>query len=65
MYIAVSLILLGWWLLWGLGVLLIYALGVVCAFHARVILAEEPWAARRFASQWRSYCNRVPRWLLW
>jgi protein-S-isoprenylcysteine O-methyltransferase Ste14 len=64
MYVAVFVILLGWWLLWDRTVLLIYALGVLCAFHLRVVLAEEPWAARRFGAQWEAYRDRVPRWLV-
>jgi protein-S-isoprenylcysteine O-methyltransferase Ste14 len=63
MYVAVLVILLAWWLLWDRAVLLVYAIAVLCAFHARVILAEEPWAARRFGAQWQAYRARVPRWL--
>jgi protein-S-isoprenylcysteine O-methyltransferase Ste14 len=64
MYIAVLVILLAWWLLWGRTVLLVYAAVVVCAFHARVVLVEEPWAARTFGAQWQEYRARVPRWLI-
>jgi protein-S-isoprenylcysteine O-methyltransferase Ste14 len=64
MYVAVLVILLAWWLLWGETALLVYAVLVLCAFHLRVILAEEPWAARHFGAQWGQYRARVPRWLI-
>jgi protein-S-isoprenylcysteine O-methyltransferase Ste14 len=64
MYVAVFVILLGWWVLWARTVLLVYAVVVLCASHARVILAEEPWAVRRFGAEWQHYRARVPRWLL-
>jgi protein-S-isoprenylcysteine O-methyltransferase Ste14 len=64
MYIAVFVILLAWWVLWGRAAFLVYAIVMLCASHARVILAEEPWAARRFGTQWQQYRARVPRWLI-
>jgi protein-S-isoprenylcysteine O-methyltransferase Ste14 len=64
MYIAVALIILAWWLLWGGGVLLAYALAVMGACHVRVVLAEEPWAQAHFGRQWQAYRARVPRWLI-
>ena len=64
MYIAVATILLGWCLLWDSRTLIVYAVLVVCAFHLRVLLAEEPWAARRFGAEWQAYRSRVPRWVL-
>jgi protein-S-isoprenylcysteine O-methyltransferase Ste14 len=57
-------ILVGWWLLWGSPAVLIYALVVVCAVHVRMLLAEEPWAARNFGAEWEMYQARVPRWLI-
>lgn len=62
MYIAVTLILLGWAAAYrhaGLGT---YALGVAVAFHFRVVLGEEPWLARRHGAAWRDYACRVRRW---
>jgi protein-S-isoprenylcysteine O-methyltransferase Ste14 len=64
MYVAVLVVLAAWWILWGSTALLIYAVLVLCAFHLRVILVEEPWAAGRFGAQWDQYRARVPRWLL-
>jgi protein-S-isoprenylcysteine O-methyltransferase Ste14 len=63
MYIAVTLILIGWAAAFQTRALWYYALIVVAAFHARVVLAEEPWAARTFGVEWQRYKDRVPRWL--
>jgi protein-S-isoprenylcysteine O-methyltransferase Ste14 len=55
----------------GLGTVLLlwcvrefYLAVVVCAFHVRVLLAEEPWAERRFGEKWQAYRARVPRWVI-
>ena len=64
MYVAVTLMLMGWSLSlasWGVA---LYAVCVIVAFHLRVVLAEEPWLARTFGAQWEEYRARVPRWLL-
>jgi protein-S-isoprenylcysteine O-methyltransferase Ste14 len=63
MYVGVALILLGWAALYWSRLLLIYAGCVVVAFHLRVVLAEEPWAARTFGDAWNAYRERTPRWL--
>lgn len=63
MYIAVTLVLLGWALCFALPGLLIYAVVVAVAFHLRVLLGEEPWLARTHRAQWEQYASRVPRWL--
>jgi protein-S-isoprenylcysteine O-methyltransferase Ste14 len=63
MYIAVTLILLGWSLTFGLRGLLAYALVVAIAFQLRVVLGEEPWLARTHGQQWTDYVRRVRRWL--
>jgi len=63
MYVAVTLILAGWTAAFQTRALWYYALVVVAAFHARVLLAEEPWAARTFGVEWQQYKDRVPRWL--
>jgi protein-S-isoprenylcysteine O-methyltransferase Ste14 len=64
MYAGVVTILAGWCVLWHSRTLVIYALVVLAAFHLRVLLAEEPWAARTFGAQWQAYRARVPRWLI-
>lgn len=63
MYVAVTLILLGWALSFGSLELLGYAAIVVVAFHLRVVLGEERWLAETFGEQWDRYAHRVPRWL--
>jgi protein-S-isoprenylcysteine O-methyltransferase Ste14 len=63
MYIGVAAILAGWAVFYGSYELTIYALAVACAFHVRVVLFEERWAARRFGGAWDLYRTRVPRWL--
>jgi protein-S-isoprenylcysteine O-methyltransferase Ste14 len=64
MYVAVLTILTGWCLLWDSHVLLWYAAGTACAFELRVLLFEEPWAARKFGEQWQAYRARVRRWAI-
>jgi protein-S-isoprenylcysteine O-methyltransferase Ste14 len=63
MYIAVTLILLGWAASFGSLGLCVYALLVAVAFHLRVVLGEEPWLARTHGAQWEQYARQVPRWL--
>ena len=65
MYVGVVTILAGWTLLWGSRTLAVYTLGVMMAVHVRVLVAEEPWAARSFGGEWQAYRARVPRWLTW
>lgn len=63
MYVAVSLILLGWALgFWSPG-LLIYAAAVMIAFHLRVVFHEEPWLARTFRTEWKQFSTDTPRWV--
>jgi protein-S-isoprenylcysteine O-methyltransferase Ste14 len=64
MYLGVTTILLGWSALWSSRTLLAYAVTVLCAFHLRVLLSEEPRAARHFGAEWQEYAARVPRWIL-
>jgi protein-S-isoprenylcysteine O-methyltransferase Ste14 len=62
MYVAVTLILLGWAVaFWSRG-LFVYCIAVVIAFHLRVVFGEEPWLARTHGEQWQQYAKRVPRW---
>ena len=64
MYIAVSLILLGWAAASRSTTLLTYAAIVMVAFYLRVVLVEEPWLARRHGGEWRHYKEHVPRWFV-
>ena len=65
MYIGVVAILIGWCLLWDSRTLIIYTVSLAIGFHLRVLLFEEPWAARQFGAEWQSYRARVSRWLIW
>jgi protein-S-isoprenylcysteine O-methyltransferase Ste14 len=62
MYVAVALVLSGWAIAFQTRALIIYALAVICAFHLRILLGEEPWLARTHGDAWRRYRSRVPRW---
>ena len=61
-YIAVTLILLGWAVSFGLRGLFTYTIIVAVAFHLRVVFGEEPWLARTHGAQWQEYASRIPRW---
>jgi protein-S-isoprenylcysteine O-methyltransferase Ste14 len=63
MYIGVVTILGGWCVIWRLESLWIYFVVVLCVFQVRVMLVEEPWAARKFGTTWDAYRARVPRWI--
>jgi protein-S-isoprenylcysteine O-methyltransferase Ste14 len=65
MYVGVDLILLGWAILYWSGLLLLYAVSISVAFHLRVVLAEEPRAARTFGEAWAAYRAQTPRWPHW
>jgi protein-S-isoprenylcysteine O-methyltransferase Ste14 len=62
MYVAVTLVLLGWALSFSVPGLFVYAAVAAIAFHLRVVLGEEPWLGRTYETQWEHYSNRVPRW---
>lgn len=64
MYLGVITILVGWCILWDSRTLIIYAAAVLCTFYVRVLLFEEPWAARRFGTEWDAYRARARRWLI-
>ncbi len=63
MYIGVNLILVGWALGFRSRPLAIYAIGVMLAFHLRVVFGEEPWLARTHGDAWVRYRASVPRWI--
>ena len=62
MYIGVLTIVSGWSLRFMSRGLLMYVLILAVGFHLRVILFEEPWAARTFGDEWVRYKARVRRW---
>ena len=63
MYIGVILILWGWAVGFHSLALALYAIALTIGFHLRVVLAEEPWAARDFGAEWEKYKGAVRRWL--
>jgi protein-S-isoprenylcysteine O-methyltransferase Ste14 len=63
MYVAVVILLWGWALAFRSWPLVIYALGVMLAFHLRIVFGEEPWLARTHGEAWTRYRQRVPRWI--
>jgi len=62
MYVAVTLVLLGWAVSFAMAGLVTYAIIVAIAFELRVVFGEEPWLAERHGPQWTEYARRVPRW---
>jgi protein-S-isoprenylcysteine O-methyltransferase Ste14 len=64
MYVAVTLILAGWSVVFGSPVLATYTASVLVGFHLRILFGEEPWLARTHGAQWEEYRARVPRWLI-
>jgi protein-S-isoprenylcysteine O-methyltransferase Ste14 len=63
MYVAMAAIALGWAVTYWSRPLFIYASILICAFHVRILLGEEPTMAREFAGTWTNYAARVPRWI--
>jgi len=62
-YVAVVALLVGQALFFGSTAVLLYALGVLAAFHLFVVLYEEPTLRRQFGAEYEAYCRRVPRWI--
>lgn len=63
MYVGVLTLILGWSLLFGAPVLVLYALLCWTCFHLFVVLYEEPHLAREFPDEYEAYRSRVGRWL--
>lgn len=64
MYVAVTLILIGWTISYRSATLALYTLAVMVVFQLRVVFGEEPWLERTHQDEWRRYAARVPRWLV-
>ena len=62
MYIAVLLILIGWYAATASPSIASYTLGVAVAFHLRVVLNEEPRLASKFGTEWLVYSRSAGRW---
>ena len=63
MYLAVTLMLIGWTVCFMSRTLAIYTGFVMLAFQLRVVFGEEPWLKRTHGAAWREYTARVRRWL--
>jgi len=63
MYLGVLSTILGQGSWWQSGAVFCYAAFVALAFHARVILFEEPTLRRLFGPAFEAYLARVPRWI--
>lgn len=63
MYCANVASLAGQSLLYGSAAVAVYSILVTLAFHAFVVLYEEPALLRAFGPSWSEYANRVPRWV--
>ena len=63
MYVAVTAILVGEALWLGSPRVMAFALVVWAAFHAFVLLYEEPNVRRRFGPEYERYRAAVPRWI--
>ena len=63
MYLAVTLILIGWAIGFRSTPLLGYAALMAAIFHLRVVYFEEPFLARTHGEDWTRYRSMVRRWL--
>ena len=63
MYVAVTLILIGWAIGFRSTPLLAYAALIAVLFHLRVVYFEEPFLARTHGTDWIRYRSTVRRWL--
>lgn len=63
MYVAVLSALVGQALLFASLKVLVYAACVAAAFHAFVMIYEEPTLRRNYGASYEQYCRAVRRWL--
>ncbi len=62
-YVAVIAMLVGEALFFASAAVLVYAAVVALAFHAFVLLYEEPTLRAAYGAEYDAYCRRVPRWV--
>ena len=62
-YVAVAAFMTGEVLWTGSMVLVGYGVVVMLGLHLFVVYYEEPGLRRRFGSDYRAYCDVVPRWI--
>ena len=63
MYVGVLLVVVGQAVRTGASAVAAYAVALAAAFHARVVLGEEPALRRAFGEAYVAYAARVPRWV--
>jgi len=63
MYVGVLLLILGHFLWFRFGNLLIYSMVVFITFNTFVAYYEEPTLRKKFGATYEEYCQRVPRWI--
>jgi protein-S-isoprenylcysteine O-methyltransferase Ste14 len=62
MYVAMASLLVGWAWTFRSPPLAWWAVFMIAAFHARILLGEEPRLARVFGDDWTAYRVQAPRW---
>ena len=63
MYVSLIVVLAGEALLFASLWLALWSVVLFVAFHARVVVYEEPTLARTFGASWERYREATPRWL--
>lgn len=65
MYVGVLTVLLGWVVLSGWLLLLVYTACVASCFQLFIVYYEEPHLKQTFGQSYEEYLGRVGRWLPW
>jgi len=63
MVVGVLILILAWAASFKAIILVVYALIIGLAFHAVIVIYEEPHLRKLFGELYLDYCARVPRWL--
>ena len=63
MYVGVFTTIVGWSLIFGSWLVVVYALLVASVFHLQVVFYEERVLSRQFPADWQAYARAVPRWI--
>lgn len=63
MYLGLLTMIAGEALLFASPWLVAWGIALFAAFHARIVVYEEPTLARTFGAEWHAYRRAVPRWL--
>lgn len=62
-YVGALLVLLGYILWSGSGLMLVYFLFFLLAYQILIVLIEEPILRHMFGEAYQAYCRQVPRWI--